>query len=66
MKIIINKIEIEIFEGAKAKDAVRMYYAQQGKTLTLENIIVRDAYGHKVGLDGSLLPDTELFVEMLT
>ncbi len=66
MKVIVNKTEIEIFEGARVKDAVTKYLVQQGQTFNSENFILRDAYGHRIGAYGSLLPDTVLFVENKT
>ncbi len=63
MKISINNTELSIFEGAKVKDAVRMYYAQQGEQLPKPMPVVKDAWGHQVGTDGSLLPNTKLYIQ---
>ncbi len=63
MKITVNNEEITIFVGAKVKDAIRMYYAKQGKMQPKNLTAVKDAYGHRVGYDGSLLPDSVLYIE---
>ncbi len=63
MKININNIEFRIFEGAKVKDAIRLYYTQQGKQLPDSMPVVKDAWGHQVGTDGSLLPNTKLYIQ---
>ncbi len=63
MKITVNNTELLIFEGARVKDVVRMYYAQQGKKLPDSMPVVEDAWGHQVGKDGSLLPNTKLYIQ---
>ncbi len=65
MKITINNIELEIFDGAKVKDAVRLFYARQNKKNPAQMPEVRDAYGHRVGEGGTLLPDTKLFIQIV-
>ncbi len=63
MKVTINNTTLHIFEGAKVKDAIRMYYAQQDKSIPNPMPIVRDAFGHTLGVEGSLLPNTILHIE---
>ncbi len=63
MKITVNNIILTIFEGAKVKDAIRMYYVQQCEPFPNPTPIVRDAFGHQIGLDGSLLPDAVLYIQ---
>ncbi len=63
VKIKVNNIELEIFEGAKVKDALRLFYARQNKQIPKQMPIVRDDYGHRVGEGGALLPDAKLWFE---
>ncbi len=63
MEITVNNTTLHIFEGAKVKDAIRMYYAQQDKSIPKPMPIVRDAFGHILGVEGSLLPNTILHIE---
>ncbi len=63
MKVTVNKMELSIFEGAKVKDAVRMYYARRGERLPVPMPVVRDAFGHEAGADGTLLPDMTLCID---
>lgn len=62
MKIEVNNMEIEIFEGAKVKDALRNYYIRQGKAIPKILPKVKDKYGNFVGKDGALLPNTSLYI----
>ncbi len=63
MKVIVNNEELNIFEGAKVKDAIIMYFVQQGKDLPMPIPTVKDAYGHKIGFYGSLLPNMVLYID---
>ncbi len=63
MKVTVNNIEVNAFQGAKVKDVIRIYYAQQNKKQPKQLPIVRDSYGHKIGFDGSVLPDTKFYIE---
>ncbi len=63
MKITVNNRELSIFEGAKVKDAIRSYYAQKGEQFPDSMPVVKDAWGHQVGKDGSLLPNTKLYIQ---
>lgn len=62
MKITVNDTELIIFEGAKVKDAVRLYYTQQDEHLPEPMPVVTDAFGHKIGIEGTLLPNTAIFI----
>ncbi len=62
MKITVNNVSLSIFEGAKVKDAMRMYYAKIGKHFPDKIPVVRDTFGHRLGLDGALLPDSVLYI----
>ncbi len=54
---------LTVFEGAKVKDAIRSYYAKKGKRLPKKIPVVRDGFGHKVGMDGVLLLGSVLYIE---
>ncbi len=57
MKIIVNQKELEIFEGAKVKDALRLYYVMGRQSIPFPLPDVTDGCGNKVAHDGTLLPN---------
>ncbi len=63
MKITVNNTTLHIFEGAKVKDAIRMYYAQLGKQSPDSMPVVKDKWRHKVGNEGTLLPNAVLHIQ---
>ncbi len=63
MEVTVNNIKLTIFGGAKVKDAIRAYYANNGEQIPDKMPVVRDAFGHKVGYEGTVLPDSVLYVE---
>lgn len=63
MKVQVNHIELIIFEGAKVKDAIRKYYANQEIAIPNPLPKVKDRYGNLVAEDGALLPNTALFIQ---
>lgn len=63
MKIKVNNTAIEIFNGAKVKDAIRKYYALQDKKVSISSLVIRDSYGNRVGEEGSLLKGMHLTIE---
>ena len=55
MKVKVNRKTIEIFDGAKARQALLRYFTIRKMDLKLvENLEVYDAYGHQIGLDAPL------------
>lgn len=63
MKIKVNNVPINIFNGAKVKDAIVKYYALKDKKMSISGIIIRDFYGNIVGEEGSLLEGMCLTIE---
>ena len=55
MKVKVNRTEVEIFEGARARHAVLQYFAQRHiSTSKLAGVKVYDIYGHLIDLDAPL------------
>lgn len=63
MKVIVNKKEIEIFNGAKVADAIRLYYSLKTKKTPSEFPIVEDAFGNGLDADGRLSEGDRLFIK---
>lgn len=65
MKVKVNNTKITIFSGAKVKDAVWTYYAQNNKLIPDELPEVRDAYGNVVDGSGALSEGAKLFIPQM-
>jgi len=63
MKIIINELALELYNGAKIKDAVLAYFKQQGKELPKNFPQVEDRFGNQVAHDGSLQEGNRLIIK---
>lgn len=62
MTIIINNTPLELFAGARVKDAVLKYYTQLGKKEPKQFPAVEDRFGNEVAADGELDDGNMLFI----
>jgi 5'-nucleotidase len=63
MKIVINNTVLELYNGAKVKDAILKYYSQSGKKIPKKIPPAEDRYGNKVAEDGELTDGNILFIQ---
>ena len=63
MQIKVNGQAIDIFSGARVKDALRKYSRSELKLVRKNQKGVFDRHGHEVALDGELNGGEELFVK---
>lgn len=63
MKITINNMPIEIFDGAKTEDAIRKYYSEKGEKMPLQVPVIEDRFGNTVSPDGTLTEGSRLFIK---
>jgi hypothetical protein len=63
MKAYVNDTEVRTYYGAKVKSVVMAYCRANNKTIRLDGIQVRDAYGNIVDLDGSLRANSRIYVK---
>lgn len=63
MKIIANNITLELFNGAKVRDAVLSYYARIGEKCPDPMPSVEDKYGNVVEIDGELNDGNIIFIK---
>lgn len=63
MKVFVNDTEVRTYYGAKVKSVVLAYCRAKNLPLKLDGIVVRDAYGNIVDLDGSLRTNSKFFVK---
>ncbi len=56
MKVTVNELTVELFEGAQVKNAVLRYFTarKMDKSLINDDLPVKDAYGHTLDLNAPL------------
>ncbi|MFP4016314.1 MAG: hypothetical protein ACLFUI_04725 [Halanaerobiales bacterium] len=62
MKVIIND-EIDVFQGAKVKDAIRKYSMEVFQAVKEGQKIVVDQNGNQLSLDGELISGQQVFIK---
>lgn len=62
MQITVNSTPLELYNGAKVKDAILKYYSQLGKN-PKKNLRIEDSYGNSVDFDGALTDGNSLFIK---
>jgi hypothetical protein len=63
MQIKVNEQIIEIFSGARVRDALRKYSRAEWKQVQKNEKKVCDRHGHEIGLDGELNGGEELLIK---
>ena len=48
MKVFVNDIEVDIFRGGRAKDAILKYYSQSGQRFKKRNLDIRDEWQNTI------------------
>ena len=64
MKITVNSTPLELYNGAKVKDAILKYYSQQGKNSPKNFPTVKDPFGNNVASDGELTDGNTLIIKV--
>lgn len=62
MKAFVNDTEVRTYYGAKVKSVVLAYCRANNLSLKLDNLIVKDAFGNIIDLDGSLRPNSKIYI----
>ena len=63
MKAFVNDTEVRTYYGAKVKSVVLAYCRANNLSLKLEGVVVKDAYGNVVDLDGALRANSRIYVK---
>ena len=63
MKVTVNNITLELFDGAKVRDAILGYYAFKSEKCPDPLPAVEDKYGNVVEADGELTEGSELYIK---
>ena len=62
MKITVNNTLLELFTGARVKDAIMSYYTHSGRRVPKKLPPVEDRFGNRVAPDGELTEGNILFI----
>lgn len=62
----INQQALQVFEGATVGDAVRSYLALHHSTSDLDEIEVRDQWGHRVDMEGAITEGAAFNIRLKT
>lgn len=62
MKITVNNILLEVYNGARVKDAIIKFYSYRGLKIPRRFPVVEDRYGNEVAADGELTDGNTLYI----
>jgi 5'-nucleotidase len=62
MKITVNSTLLELFAGARVKDAIMSFYTNSGRRVPKKLPLVEDRFGNRVAPDGELTEGNILFI----
>lgn len=63
MKVFVNNIEIEIFCGARARDAVLSYLGGIGRRAVRKKIKIKDAWQNTISDDSPMTENRRIYIE---
>ncbi len=63
MKIYVNDTPLSIFSGCRIRDAILKYCIQTKKSLCIDDLIIRDAWGNIVADDATVHDGEKIFIE---
>ena len=64
MKVFVNDVEIEIFCGARARDAVLSYLGGIGRRARKEKIVIRDRWQNVISDDSPMSENRRIYIEI--
>ena len=64
MNVYVNDTPVKTYYGAKVKSAVMAYFRDQNIDLKTPIVEVRDAYGNRIELDGSIRSNSKIYVKI--
>lgn len=63
MKVFVNDVEIEIFCGARARDAVLSYLSGIGRRARKKKIVIRDGWQNVISDDSPMSENRRIYIE---
>ena len=64
MLVYVNDTPVKTYYGAKVKSAIMAYFRDHDLSPKTEIKEVRDAYGHRIALDGSIRSNARIYFKM--
>lgn len=64
MNVFVNDTPVKTYYGAKVKSAVMAYFRDQNIPVKTPIKEVRDAYGNRIDLDGSIRANTKIYIKL--
>jgi 5'-nucleotidase len=62
MKITVNNILLEVYNGARVKDAIIKFYSYRGLKIPRRFPVVEERYGNEVAADGEITDGNTLYI----
>lgn len=66
MKVTVNGKEIQVYEGARAGDAVRAYLSERGLSVPMSSVCIYDRWANEIDPDGSIGAGSQLLITFKT
>ena len=63
MKVFVNDVEVNIFEGARVIDAAHKFIQQFELFEKLKHLSARDAFHNCIDLDGALRDGSRIYLD---
>ncbi|AEW20921.1 hypothetical protein TFKS16_1695 [Tannerella forsythia KS16] len=63
MKVFVNDIEVDIFRGGRAKDAILKYYSQSGQRFKKRNLDIRDEWQNTIAEDSPMSENRKIYLK---
>lgn len=64
MTVFVNNFKIEIFSGAKIRDAVLSYSRNSFQKVTTGYLVIQDRFGFETALDGPLTNNQKIYIKI--
>lgn len=64
MIVFVNSRKIEIFSGARIRDALLCYSKNSFKKISSGHLVVQDRFGYETALDGPLIENQKIYIKI--
>lgn len=64
MNVFVNDTPVKTYYGAKVKSAIMAFFRDQNISPKTPILEVRDAYGNRIDLDGSIRANSKIYVKI--
>lgn len=64
MNVFVNDTPVKTYYGAKVKSAIMAFFRDQNISTKTPVLEVRDAYGNRLDLDGSIRANSKIYIKI--